>query len=327
MSATFDLLSERAFVLALALLIDRYVIDPAWLWSRVPHPVVGFGALISAVERRALGRGSSREWRGGILLVVLLVMTSGGIAWLVHAVDLFRFAEVVVVAVLLAQRSLVQHVRAVSEGLERSLADGRSAVSMIVGRDTSEMGEAEVAAAAIESLAENESDGVVAPAFWYLILGPFGIAVYKAVNTADSMVGHLTERHARFGWASARLDDVLNYVPARLTAGMFMVLHRDFGIHAAVASEARLHRSPNAGWPEAALARVAGLRLGGPRRYGNDEVAASFINADGRTPERADIERCLGFVHSLFLLLVASCVVLAAAHVSELLHHLAAWIG
>ncbi|MBV9078242.1 MAG: cobalamin biosynthesis protein CobD, partial [Methylobacteriaceae bacterium] len=203
-------------------------------------------------------------------------------------------------SVLLAQQSLFLHVRAV----ERAFAAGglpaaRRAVSMIVGRDPDRLDDAGVARAAIESCAENFSDGVVAPAFWFALGGLPGLLVYKAVNTADSMVGHLSERHRAFGWASARLDDVLNLAPARL-AGLLVALAAPAGggrigpALAVMERDARLHRSPNAGWPEAAMAGALGLALGGPRVYAAGPVDEPMLNAAGRRDAApGDIGRAL----------------------------------
>ena len=200
---------------------------------------------------------------------------------------------------LLAQRSLAAHVRAVATGLRRGLAEGREAVSHIVGRDPASLDAAAVARAAIESLAENFADGVVAPVVWGLLLGLPGLALYKAVNTADSMIGHRTARHERFGWAAARLDDVVNLPASRLGA-LWIVLAAALvpgadagGAWRAVWRDAGGHRSPNAGWPEAAMAGALGLRLAGPRVYGGVSVADAWMG-DGRAgATAADVERAL----------------------------------
>jgi adenosylcobinamide-phosphate synthase len=199
--------------------------------------------------------------------------------------------EVIGAAILLAQKSLVEHVRAVAIGLRTSLDEGRRAVSMIVGRDTAALDEAAIARAAVESAAENLSDGVVAPAFWFLIGGLPGIIFYKIINTADSMIGHRTERHGEFGWAAARLDDVLNWVPARLTALLIAVVSLDASALRTAATDGPRHRSVNAGWPEAAMARVLGLALSGPRSYGGEMTTDPVLNPEGRRAATAgDIE-------------------------------------
>lgn len=222
------------------------------------------GRVVDALDHR-LNRGERRRLRGVAALVILV---TGAVALgLVLAALPGTIAEVVVGAILLAQRSLADHVRAVARALRMSTAEGRRAVAMIVGRDVAGMDEAAISRAAIESGAENFSDGIVAPAFWFAVAGLPGILVYKAVNTADSMIGHRTPRHEAFGWASARLDDLLNLIPARLSAVLIWLAAGGRGSWTAIVRDARLHRSPNAGWPEAAMARGLDVALSGPRAY------------------------------------------------------------
>ncbi|WP_272008130.1 adenosylcobinamide-phosphate synthase CbiB [Roseovarius sp. ZX-A-9] len=249
--------------LFLALALDAALGEPRWLWSRVPHPAVLMGRAIATLDRTC-NTGAARRAKGiaalavlcaGAVVVGLVLGAPGGIV------------SALVVAVLVAQRSLMDHVGAVADGLRVSLGDGRRAVGQIVGRDTAQMGREDVSRAAIESAAENFSDGVIAPIFWFLVAGVPGIVLYKMVNTADSMIGHRTERYREFGWAAARLDDVLNWVPARLTALLIAALSGGMAAWAQIAADARRHRSPNAGWPEAALARALGVALAGPRSY------------------------------------------------------------
>ena len=204
------------FILVLAMLLDAALGEPDWLWRRVPHPAVLMGRLISWFEAQ-LNTGTARQAKGVVTL--LLIMSIAGVLGAVLSL-LGPLVEVIVAAILLAQRSLVTHVRAVADGLRQSLAQGRRDVAMIVSRDTRDMPADGVARSAIESAAENLSDGVIAPAFWFLIGGLPGLLVYKVVNTADSMIGYRTPRYADFGWASARMDDLLNLVPAPLTAGL-----------------------------------------------------------------------------------------------------------
>ena len=292
-------------ILFAALLIDRLVGDPDWLWRRMPHPVVLFGKAIGWADRRfndsALGE-VEREKRGNITIAALLIGSI--IAGLVLS-DVFDMLEgigplfeVVLVAMLLAQKSLADHVGAVAQGLRAGGLDGgRRAVAMIVGRDPETLDEAGVCRASIESLAENASDGVVAPAFWYAVFGLPGLFAYKMLNTADSMIGHKTEEHRAFGRASARLDDLANWVPARLTALLILIaggFHSFADRMSVVWTDAGLHRSPNAGWPESAMAAVTGLALGGPRIYRDDVADEPFMNADGRqNPEAQDIDRAI----------------------------------
>jgi adenosylcobinamide-phosphate synthase len=237
------------------------------------------------------------------LLILLAVSLAGALALtalcrLLGPAGLLPLA--LLASTLLAQRSLHEHVAAVAHGLETGgLTEGRKAVSMIVGRNPDSLDEAGVSRAAIESLSENFSDGVVAPAFWLGVAGLPGIIMYKAINTADSMIGHKTPRHLAFGWASARLDDLVNLPASRLTALLIVAaaaLDRDAdapGAWRAVRRDARRHRSPNAGWPEAAMAGALGLRLAGPRIYGDVTVEDGWMG-DGRAEATAaDIRRGL----------------------------------
>ncbi|EAR52948.1 cobalamin biosynthesis protein CobD [Oceanicola granulosus HTCC2516] len=266
-----------SLALLLALLLDALLGEPRWLWSRLPHPAVLMGRAVALLDRR-LNRG--RRWQG--IVAVTLLVAGAAVLGLALAALPGRVAEVVVGAVLLAQRSLAEHVAAVGAALRRGLAEGRRSVALIVGRDTAGMGEADVARGAIESAAENLSDGVIAPALWFLVAGLPGILVYKAVNTADSMIGYRTPRHAAFGWAAARLDDLLNLVPARLTFALLWLAAGAPGGWRGAAQDARRHRSPNAGWPEAAMARALGVALSGPRSYGGTRTETPFVNAAGR---------------------------------------------
>ena len=222
----------------------------------------------------------------------MVVLGAGAIVlgWLIHQLPDHGVVEVIVAAILLAQKSLVDHVRAVADALRLSLADGRRAVSMIVGRDTAKLDQPAVARAAIESAAENLSDGVIAPALWFLVFGLPGLMVYKITNTADSMIGHRTPRHEAFGWAAARLDDLLNLIPARLTALLIALTH-GLTDPRPILRDAPLHRSPNAGWPEAAMAVALNVALSGPRAYHGEMRDYPWVWPEGRrTPGPADIE-------------------------------------
>ena len=268
-------------MLALALFLDALIGEPRALWSRVSHPVVLAGRLIGWLDLR-LNRRGERRARGLLALAILLCAVLPP-AMLLAALPGGEVLEVAGAAILLAHRSLVDHVRAVADGLRAGLPAGRQAVAEIVGRDPEALDEAGVARAAIESAAENFSDGVVAPAFWFAIGGLPGIVLYKAVNTADSMIGHRTERHAEFGWAAARLDDALNLIPARLSALVMLAAGGHLRDWRAVMSDAPNHRSPNAGWPEAATARCLGIALSGPRSYpGTPLRDEPWINPAGR---------------------------------------------
>ena len=301
----------------LALLAEAAVGYPDRLFRAVGHPVTWIGRLIAALDRALNDPAQSpaRRKAGGVVALAVIVAASGVPAWAV-ATLLGSGAGLVATALLasslLAQRSLGQHVGAVAEALETGGLDaGRKAVSRIVGRDPETLDEAAVCRAAIESLSENFSDGVVAPAFWLAVAGLPGAAVYKAVNTADSMIGHRTPRHRAFGWAAARLDDLVNLPASRLTALLIVAacpLVRGASARnawRAVLRDARHHRSPNAGWPEAAMAGALGLALAGPRSYGGVVVDDVFMGEGGRreaTP--ADIRRALALYRMADALLI-----------------------
>jgi adenosylcobinamide-phosphate synthase len=284
-------------VLVVALIADRIIGDPDWLWRRISHPVVVFGHAIGFADRRfnhGADPGPTRR-RKGLIAIVGLLLAAAVCGWaLARLFGALGFAgtvlEVLVVAVFLAQKSLADHVAAVATGLRESgLAGGRKAVSMIVGRDPEALDQAGVSRAAIESLAENFSDGIVAPALWYALLGLPGLMAYKMLNTADSMIGHLNERYQDFGRAAAKLDDLANWPAARLSAMLIAAgagLVKGFPAMRRAAeqslADSGLHRSPNAGWPEAAMAGALGLALAGPRQYGGEMVMEASLNASGR---------------------------------------------
>lgn len=275
-------------ILILALLLDAAFGEPAWLWSRLPHPAVLMGRLIGALEAR-MNRGASRK-AAGVVMTAGLALGAGLLGWLIHLIPDHGILETLFVAVLLAQRSLSDHVLAVARGLRQSLDQGKRAVAMIVGRDTAPMGQADVARAAIESAAENLSDGVIAPAFWYLVGGLPGLLIYKIANTADSTVGHMTPRYRDFGWASARWDDLLNLIPARLTALLLAASHGWLDPRP-VLRDAPKHRSPNAGWPESVLAPILNVSLAGPRSYEGVMTDYPWVWPEGRRdPGPAEIE-------------------------------------
>jgi adenosylcobinamide-phosphate synthase len=297
----------------IALVVEAILGYPDVLFRLIRHPVVWIGALLGVLDRGlndpALSAGH-RRLRGVLSLLFLLGVVFGAVllVQLVAMIWLGRWLGVLVLAVagssLLAQRSLHDHVAAVAAGLETGgLTAGRAAVSRIVGRNPERLDEAGVVRAAIESLAENFSDGVVAPAFWGALLGLPGMASYKSVNTADSMIGHRTPRHQAFGWAAARFDDVVNLPASRLSALFILVaarlLRADWRAGArAVRRDAGQHRSPNAGWPEAAMAGALGLRLAGPRVYGEIMVQDGWMG-DGRAEATvADLRRALAIVRA-----------------------------
>ena len=295
--------------LALALMLDGLLGEPRALWDRWPHPAVLMGRAVGWLDRR-LNTGPARRLRG--IAAVLALVTGAGALGAALAALPGAVAEVIVAAILLAQRSLADHVARVAAALRLSTGDGRLAVSMIVGRDTAAMDDPAIARAAIESAAENLSDGVVAPAFWFAVAGLPGILIYKAVNTADSMIGHRTPRHAAFGWAAARLDDGLNLIPARLTALLIWLTAPRRGSLRAIRADAALHRSPNAGWPEAAMARVLDVALSGPRSYNGRMQSFPFVHPDGNHDIGAEeIDAAVGVLWRTWAILLALALIVA----------------
>lgn len=295
--------------LALAMLLDALMGEPKWLWSRAPHPAVLMGRLIDQADQR-FNTGDYRLLRGVATMTVLAVgaLLLGGLLSCLGPV-----VEILIAAILLAQKSLVQHVQAVADALRLSVGDGRRAVAMIVGRDTAQMDGPAVSRAAIESAAENLSDGVIAPAFWFLIGGLPGLLLYKITNTADSMIGHRTPRHEQFGWAAARFDDLLNLIPARLTALLIATAHHVLPDWPAIRAEARQHRSPNAGWPEAAMARALNVALSGPRAYHGQVRDYPWVHPNGnRTPGPRDIDAATRALWRAWGLALAGAVLIGA---------------
>ena len=291
------------FTTLVAVALDAACGYPQWLFARVGHPVSWIGRLIARCEAHwndpRLSFAERR--RNGVLALAVTLFATATVT--LALVALMRgllpapWSAVLVglaASTLIAQRSLNDHVAAVAHALEAEGIDaGRNAVAQIVGRETAALDTAGVSRAAIESLAENYSDGVVAPIFWLLVGGLPGAALYKTINTGDSMVGHRSERYEAYGWASARLDDIVN-LPASRLAAVFIIVAAALlpgcnakGAARAVARDARCHRSPNAGWPEAAMAGALGLRLAGPRIYGGETVDDHWMG-DGRAAATAD---------------------------------------
>jgi adenosylcobinamide-phosphate synthase len=301
--------------LLLALALDALTGDPEWLYRRLPHPVVVVGRATASLEARWLDpTGPAAEQRRRGLTASLVVIAAGAAAGLALQSLCLRLpygwlALGLLMSSLIAWRGLHQHVAAVAHGLERSLAAGRLAVARIVGRDPARLDRPAVARAAIESTAENFSDGVVAPLFWGLLLGLPGMLAYKAINTLDSMIGHRSHRYLHFGRCAARLDDFCNWLPARLTA--LLLLAAAVALRDATPSEgwramwrdAPRHRSPNAGWPEAAMAGSLGLRLAGPRHYGGEVIDDAWMGTGRAEVTPLDIHRALRQLGAAMLLL------------------------
>ncbi len=305
-------------LLLVALVIEAYVGEARVVFRVLPHPVKVIGNCVEVLERKLNREHRSQMDRAvrGAVLVLFMVAACGvvgwSVAWLSQNHPFGPVLELLLIVVLLSQRGLYDHVRAVGRALrDEGLEPARRAVAHIVGRDPTRLDKHAIARAAIESCAENFGDGVVAPAFWYVLFGFPGLLVYKAVNTMDSMIGHRTPRYRAFGFTAARLDDVLNLIPARL-AGLFIAVAALFAPTArplkalkAMWRDASKHRSPNAGWPEAAVAGALDLALAGPRHYSKETVNDPWVG-DGRaraTPK--DIRR------TLYLYLVA-CLINAA---------------
>lgn len=298
-----------AIILLAALILDWWLGEPDLLWSRFPHPVVVFGKAVRFADKH-LNKDTDNEltrYRKGALAISVLVLLSAVSGLILNQIAaMLGFAghvvEAFIVFVLLAQKSLHDHVKAVATGLsENGIAGGREAVGMIVGRDPETLDRTGVCRAAIESLGENFSDGVVAPAFWYLVFGLPGILVYKMINTADSMIAYRNEKYLWFGRAAALVDDLANWLPARMSAVLLVIgtaFQRGPGParHAMQTAfrDARLHQSPNAGWPESAMAGGLNIALGGPRVYKGKTVPQVFLNSSGKKNlAHADIDEAL----------------------------------
>ena len=280
--------------LLLAWLLDRWLGDPTWL----PHPVVAFGRAISFCEHR-LNKGRGRFLKGMLTAVVLVALTYLLTCALLRGASFYvspwleAALEVILIFFCLAGTTLVREVRDVFRALDRSLEEGRRQVARIVGRDTQALSAQEVRTAALETLAENLSDGVIAPLFWYLLLGVPGMMMYKMINTLDSMIGYRNERYRRFGCFAARLDDVANYIPARLTALLMIGVSGHPALWTFVRRYGRAHASPNSGYPEAALAGILDCRFGGPHDYFGEEVWKPYIGQNDRPLTTQDMEQAV----------------------------------
>ena len=282
----------NAIALLIGWVLDLLFGDP----QRLPHPIVWFGRAIAFCEHR-LNRGRHRRLKGAVTAVGLIVATFAA-TWLLRSPFTLHpsplvLLDAVIVFYCLAGTTLIREVRQVFLALDRSLEEGRRQVARIVGRDTSELSAQEVRTAALETLAENLSDGVIAPLFWLVLLGTPGMLAYKMVNTLDSMIGYRTERYRDFGCWAARIDDVANYIPARLTALLMVIAAGRPQFAAFVWRNGRRHASPNSGYPEAALAGILGCRFGGPHYYFGELFDKPFIGENDRQLTTADMKKAV----------------------------------
>lgn len=295
MDVLLDGMWEIGLPLLLAWGLDLGLGDPLWM----PHPVVAFGKAISFCEHR-LNKGKARLLKGALTAVVLVAAVYAVSLWLLRglasvssAPGVLTAVQVLLIFYCLAGTTLIREVREVFKAVDRSLEEGRRQVARIVGRDTSALSAQEVRTAALETLAENLSDGVVAPLFWYALLGVPGMLAYKMVNTLDSMIGYRNERYRLFGCFAARLDDVANYLPARLTAFLMVLASGRLSLLAFVCKYGRQHASPNSGYPEAALAGILDCRFGGPHDYFGETVWKPYIGSNDRLLTTSDMRRAV----------------------------------
>ena len=304
------IVAHMFFTLFFACLFDAVFGYPKWLYERIRHPVVWMGALIALLEEKFNQERFSKNQRrllGAITVKILIAVT----LFIACVVAKIRILNVIAMASLLAGRSLYEHVDDVAEAVtSKDLPAARTAVGKIVGRDVEDLDESGVCRAAIESLAESFSDGVVAPFFWAAVLGLPGIACYKMINTADSMIGHKTERYGDFGWAAAKLDDLSNWIPARLSGFLIVLAARSHAAFYIMCNDARNHSSPNAGWPEAAMAGALGVTLGGANMYDGVPHPAPTMGT-GEAPTPAHLLRAIHLYVSAYLMLALALLALA----------------
>ena len=310
-----------AGAMVVAMAVDALLGWPSWLFARIGHPVTWLGRVIGAVDATWNRESDPPALRRtvGVAGALVVIALSVAIGWMIQTLLPAGWIQLVLAGVLawplVALRSLHDHVAAVATPLRAGdITAAREAVSRIVGRDPAALDEAGIARAAIESLAENASDGIVAPVFWGALFGLPGILGYKAINTLDSMIGHRSARHEAFGWAAARIDDVANFIPARLTGFLFVLLApRRAEALSCMTRDARRHRSPNAGWPEAAMAGALGVRLSGPRIYHGSVTSEPWLNEGARDPAAADIGEGLAVYRRAMLLLAGLLAILTFA--------------
>lgn len=301
-----------------AWLLDHWLGDPLWM----PHPVVGFGKVISLLEQ-GLNKGGYRFMKGAMMSLLLIIGVYSTSFFLLRWVapfspGLLLTLQVLLIFYCLAGTTLVREVREVFRAVDRSLEEGRTQVARIVGRDTSQLTAQEVRIAALETLAENLSDGVIAPLFWYLLFGVPGMLTYKMINTLDSMIGYKNERYCQFGCFAARLDDVANYIPARLTAFLMILASRRLSLLAFVGKYGSQHASPNSGYPEAALAGILNCQFGGPHHYFGEEIWKPYIGSNNRLLTTEDmhiatrINRCAEWLMVVAVILTNSFILFSS---------------
>ncbi len=287
--------------LLLAWILDLLLGDPMWL----SHPVIWFGKAISFCEHR-FNKGNWRRLKGGLTAVLLIVLTYLLTWWLLRLFSPFLWLNLAVQTLLifycLASTTLIREVRLVFCAVDRSLEEGRHQVGRIVGRDTANLSAQEIRTAGLETLAENLSDGVVAPLFWYALLGVPGMMAYKMVNTLDSMIGYKNERYREFGMVAARIDDIANYIPARLTALLMIIVSGKWKLLGFVKKYGPKHASPNSGYPEAALAGILNCRFGGPHDYFGESVYKPYIGVTQRDFTYSDVNKAIAINRKVELL-------------------------
>lgn len=276
-------------------LLDVCFGDPV----RLPHPIVWFGKMIAFGEKK-LNKGSHRMMKGGVMSVMLIVAVAA-VAYILP-----RWLDFIIVFFCLAGTTLIREVRDVFRAVDRSLDEGRLQVARIVGRDTSELSAQEVRTAALETLAENLSDGVIAPLFWFALTGVPGMLAYKMINTLDSMIGYRTPRYREFGCIAAHIDDMANYIPARLTAALMVIASGKPSLFGFVRRYGRCHASPNSGYPEAALAGILNCRFGGAHYYFGQKFDKPYIGNNDRTLETADMKTAVRINRTAEIIMVAA---------------------
>ena len=290
-------------ILLIALILDYLIGDPNKVWSKIPHPAVIMGKLISWFDYN-FNFGSALKFKGIFAIFSLSIMACL-IGQFIHLLPDYGLIELLITTILLAHNSLVKHVKDVLIGLNNSLNEGRNAVACIVGRQTKDLDESNVSRAAVESAAENFSDAVIAPIFWYLLLGLPGLFLYKMTNTADSMIGYKSEKYLLFGFGAAKFDDLMNWIPSRICGTLMCAAYLSKSNFLIMLKDAKLHASPNAGWPEAAMASILNVALAGPRSYHGKLTHYEFINSSGRHDmDRTDINDALKVLNRSWLILI-----------------------